>query len=529
MDIDEILLDPANRLIIQAILKFQIQTLLKKLSETGVETLVLTASTEDKDLGYLGSEKGNNFLNHVSLEVVRKQFLHFCANTEPESNSSTSLEVDAPLPGKNFHWNSYNRCIQRHKTIQNASTHVEKISSQPCTDNCEENRTEQNRSSNAESQRRRSLSRVIDKSDQEVIDECSKHKTSQAMKSERQDRVSIPVGTEGEIEIGSNLYVGHRQKDSNVLTSSNINDSDLEMLCETVCRNISQETEHDKSVYKPDAIYDSSVNKKRELCHSDLNFPTSQRTNFVCTEKNNSSYTVSAAGNDSKLAYEIQILEEEARIKSEPHDLDPDPNLSDLMYPNAESATQSLNCDFTMNENSECIVSMNSVSAVSEGRMSNTSCTGVNSINTLNNCGDNGYNQHTTSSTLVSDILCASEFPLNSRGDPTTKFHHIINYRKMSNDLACSECGQMFNKTPSLIRHKVRKHSPQIFECLVCAKKYGYKSDLDKHFRTHSGEKPYACSVCGRGFADSGNKNKHESKCRLHIRRLSMSERDNYS
>ncbi|KAK3590867.1 hypothetical protein CHS0354_033795 [Potamilus streckersoni] len=401
------------------------------------------------------------------------------------------------------------------------------VSSQPCPpDSCEDNVTEENRLNNTESQRRKSPSLVIDRTDKKVIDECNKCNNNQTMKLESQDRVSKPVGTEEDIDIRANFYVGRRQKDSNVLTSSSINDSDLEMLCETVCRNISQDTEHDKSAYKPDEIYDSSTNKERELCHSDLNFTTSERINSVCVKKNDSSYTVSTAGNDSKLANEIQILEEEARIKSEPNDLVPDPG--DMMYPNAESATQSLNCDFTMNENS---VTVSSISTVSDSRLSSTNCTGVNSINTLNNSGDNCYNQQsiTTSSALLPDIFCASEFPLNSRGDPSTKVHRIINYRKMRNDLACSECGQMFNKTPSLIRHKVRKHSPQIFECLVCAKKYGYKSDLDKHFRTHSGEKPYACSVCGRGFADSGNKNKHECKCRLHIRRLSMSERDNFS
>jgi len=52
---------------------------LSRLSDTGEEYIVLTASTGDRTCGHLGSSKGENFIQTSSLQSVKKQFLDFCA------------------------------------------------------------------------------------------------------------------------------------------------------------------------------------------------------------------------------------------------------------------------------------------------------------------------------------------------------------------------------------------------------------------------------------------------------------------
>ncbi|KAL3884629.1 hypothetical protein ACJMK2_024756 [Sinanodonta woodiana] len=72
----EILQVPEYRQIYKAVLKYEIQTLLQKLSDTGEESVVLTVSIQDGSATQLGSTHGKDFLQ--SQANLQGQFLCFC-------------------------------------------------------------------------------------------------------------------------------------------------------------------------------------------------------------------------------------------------------------------------------------------------------------------------------------------------------------------------------------------------------------------------------------------------------------------
>ena len=54
-------------------------------------------------------------------------------------------------------------------------------------------------------------------------------------------------------------------------------------------------------------------------------------------------------------------------------------------------------------------------------------------------------------------------------------------------------------------------------QCKVCLKSFHLKQDLDRHMRTHSGEKPHVCSICDRRFARKQNLKTHLIKTQLTV------------
>ncbi|SNX81575.1 related to ZAP1 - metalloregulatory protein involved in zinc-responsive transcriptional regulation [Melanopsichium pennsylvanicum] len=77
----------------------------------------------------------------------------------------------------------------------------------------------------------------------------------------------------------------------------------------------------------------------------------------------------------------------------------------------------------------------------------------------------------------------------------------------------CTQCGKRFSEQNTLAQH-VRTHTlerPYVCDYPGCAKAFSVAGSLTIHKRTHTGSKPFICNFpgCGKAFAESSNLTKH--------------------
>uniref|UniRef100_A0A2C9KBF8 C2H2-type domain-containing protein n=1 Tax=Biomphalaria glabrata TaxID=6526 RepID=A0A2C9KBF8_BIOGL len=77
----------------------------------------------------------------------------------------------------------------------------------------------------------------------------------------------------------------------------------------------------------------------------------------------------------------------------------------------------------------------------------------------------------------------------------------------------CTYCSKEFKKPSDLVRH-IRIHTHEKpYKCTQCFRAFAVKSTLTAHIKTHTGVKEFRCEVCSKMFSTQGSLKVH---LRLH-------------
>ena len=83
------------------------------------------------------------------------------------------------------------------------------------------------------------------------------------------------------------------------------------------------------------------------------------------------------------------------------------------------------------------------------------------------------------------------------------------NARGNDQKFACEYCTKCF-LLPSQLRKHMRAHTlEKPYMCALCGVSFAESRYLTKHLKVHAAEKPYICEECGQAFAQKTSLDKH--------------------
>ena len=95
------------------------------------------------------------------------------------------------------------------------------------------------------------------------------------------------------------------------------------------------------------------------------------------------------------------------------------------------------------------------------------------------------------------------------RSDRLSNVEKHMSIHSPTHAFACSLCGRTFAQDAGLRSHLLSCMSSRTFLCDLCGSSFNHLQSMQSHQRVHTGERPYRCSDCDSTFADHRNYKRH--------------------